>query len=104
MKTELNGRDNQLVCYWPVNERADAEILKLLMQLNNLDITATLGGQHYSPVIKVERNGHSLQFKAGTLLVVHNRQQMSVLPPEIVDKLRAVLQLDDQLELADNAV
>lgn len=96
MKTEINGRDNQLVSYWPKGEREDAEVVRLLMQLTSLDITATLSADSYGPVVNVERNGHTMRYKAGTLLVVHNKNQLSVLDESLVEKLRLVLQLDEQ--------
>lgn len=94
MRTEINGRDNKLVSYWPKGEREDAELVKLLMQLTAIDIKATLSADSYGPVVHVERNGHALRFKAGTLLVVHNKDQLTVLDADLVEMLRKTLQLD----------
>jgi len=100
MKTEINGRDNQLACYWPKGERDDAQMVQLLMQLTALGIPATLSADTYGPVVHVERNGHNQIFKAGTLLIVHKKDQLSVLPEDLVEMLRKTLQLDEMAEPA----
>lgn len=103
MKTEINGRDNKLVSYWPKGERDNDELVRLLMQLTSIDIKATLSADTYGPVVNVERNGHQLRFKAGTLLVVHNKDQLNVLAEDLVEMHRRVLLLDEPA-LADTAV
>lgn len=99
MKTEINGRDNRLVSYWPLDENNADEILYLLRQLNNLSIGAKFGGLPHAPTIEVDRNGHHIVFKQGELLVVHNQRQLAVLEREVVASMRLVLQ-EDELELA----
>lgn len=103
MKTEINGRDNQLVSYWPKGEREDAELVKLLMQLTSIGITATLTADDRGPVVSLDRNGHNIRFKAGTLLVVHKKDRLTVLDEDLVEMHRKVLQLDEPA-LADTAV
>ena len=94
MKTAVNERDNLLVSYWPAGEKADTEIVKLLFQLDTIKVEAKLAGSAYAPVIEVKRNGHNLLFRPGMLLVVHSPQQMAVLPNDVVEKVKTVLQLD----------